>query len=138
MAKELYERLMEIAPGNEQLRLLSTSNLAELLCALPGFDAVIAGRLHGVLLSHISGVPVVAVSYHRKVRAHMEDMGQQKFCLDFERFDALGARACLTELLVQRAVIMSDLRRSCAARYKAVKREFAIIGRELSRKCANF
>jgi polysaccharide pyruvyl transferase WcaK-like protein len=137
LAKEIYEHFMESVPGNEQLRLLSTSNLAELLCALPGFDAVIAGRLHGVLLSHVAGVPVVAISYHRKVRAHMEDMGQQKFCLDFERFDAQGARGCLTDLLAQRADIVTQIMRSCAARYKAVQKEFAIIGEELFQRRGN-
>jgi polysaccharide pyruvyl transferase WcaK-like protein len=99
---------------------------------MPGFDAVIASRLHGVLLSHITGVPVLAISYHRKVRAHMEDMGQQKFCMDFEHFDAPRAIDCLTDLLAQRSAIVSEIRGACAARYKAVEREFAIIGRELS------
>jgi polysaccharide pyruvyl transferase WcaK-like protein len=132
LAKGLRDRLAVSAPGDERLRLLPRLKLPELLASLRTFDAVIASRLHGVLLSHVSGVPVLGISYHRKVRVHMTDMEQQKFCLDFESFTASEALSSLNDLLAERAVIASELRRVRTVKYNAVEKEFAAVEKELA------
>jgi polysaccharide pyruvyl transferase WcaK-like protein len=45
-------------------------------------DLVVASRLHGIILSHLLGKPVLALSYDRKVSAHMEAMAQGRLCLN--------------------------------------------------------
>ena len=43
---------------------------------------VTAARLHGALLSILMHKPVVAVSYNRKVRILMEELGCPELCLE--------------------------------------------------------
>lgn len=69
-----------------------------LLHGLMRTRAVIASRLHGIILSHLIAKPVLAVSYDRKVDAHMHEIGQAEFRVDIhdttadellQRFDRL-------------------------------------------------
>jgi polysaccharide pyruvyl transferase WcaK-like protein len=64
------------------LRRLEQTCVNELLAEMRKMDVVVASRLHGIILSHLLGKPALAISYDRKVRAHAEDMGQERFCLD--------------------------------------------------------
>jgi len=52
-----------------------THTLPEFLDQVRQVDYVVASRLHGVLLSHRFCVPVLAVSYDRKVDTYMADVG---------------------------------------------------------------
>ena len=72
-----------------------------LLRDLSSADLIVASRLHGVILSHLNGIPVLALSFDPKVDAHMDAIGQRDFCLDIddlqleaivERFRVLSAR----------------------------------------------
>jgi hypothetical protein len=57
-------------------------------------DLTVASRLHGVILSHLNGTPVLALSFDPKVDAHMSAVGQQDYCLNIDRlqFDVLVKR----------------------------------------------
>lgn len=61
-------------------------------------DLIIASRLHGVILSHLVAIPVLAISYDPKVDAQMSIAKQKDYCLNIdaleldtfiERFEAL-------------------------------------------------
>lgn len=74
-------------PALEELELhrLSLSNvesLPDLLALLKSFDFVVASRLHGLLLSFLSGKPSLAISYDRKVECLMNELEQNTYCLD--------------------------------------------------------
>ncbi len=66
----------------DRLRQVKQTTLDNQLNEIRKFDLVVASRLHGVILSHLLGKPVLAVSYDRKVDAHMEAMEQKRFCLN--------------------------------------------------------
>lgn len=127
LAQMLYEQVAAASAGRDRIQLLPPLNLPDLMAALRTFDAVVASRLHGVLLSHISRTPVLAISYRRKVRAQMEDMGHERFCLDFETFAAPEAQRCMMELLAERGGLVSQLGRACGSRCKAVGNEFEAV-----------
>jgi len=76
-------------------------------------DVVIASRLHGVILSHLCAIPVLAISFDPKVDAHMNAIGQQNYCLNIERLklDALVER--FNELRARREREAAHIR--CAA-----------------------
>jgi polysaccharide pyruvyl transferase WcaK-like protein len=59
-----------------------THTLPELLEQLRQVDYAVASRLHGVLLSHRFCLPVLAISYDRKVDTHMEDLGLSNHSVD--------------------------------------------------------
>ena len=75
-------------------------SLDSLLQEISAADLTIASRLHGVILSHLNNTPVLALSFDRKVDAHMHAVGQENYCLNIdhlhldtviERFNALKA-----------------------------------------------
>jgi polysaccharide pyruvyl transferase WcaK-like protein len=59
-----------------------THTLPELLDQLRQVDYVVASRLHGVLLSHRFLLPVLAISYDRKVDTYMADLGLSEYSVD--------------------------------------------------------
>lgn len=60
--------------------------------ALAGYHAVIAERLHGVVLAHAFGVPAVALAYRPKVLDHMACMRQDDVTV---RTDQVSAKVLL-------------------------------------------
>jgi polysaccharide pyruvyl transferase WcaK-like protein len=75
------------------------SGLDDLFFHLRRVDCMVASRLHGVILSHLAGKPVLAVSYDRKVAAYMTDMAQPEFCLDIHTVTAVSLEKTLHQLL---------------------------------------
>jgi polysaccharide pyruvyl transferase WcaK-like protein len=75
-----------------------------LLRGISRANLVIASRLHGVILSHLSGIPVLALSFDPKVDAHMNVVGQQDYCLSIDhlQFDTIVERFNALKTLRQR------------------------------------
>lgn len=61
-----------------------------LLCGISSADVAIASRLHGVILSHLLAIPVLAISYDRKVDIHMRDIEQSEHCVKIDDVDSKG------------------------------------------------
>jgi polysaccharide pyruvyl transferase WcaK-like protein len=89
IVNEMVEALVE-REGPEvtgRLNDPSTATLPELMGQLGTLDYVVASRLHGVLLSHRFCLPVLAVSYDRKVDTYMADVGLSQYCVDIHSVD---------------------------------------------------
>ncbi len=88
--KEVVARIVDSVRSKAQgadlsrLRVARTDSLPELLAVLPTLDAVVASRLHGIILSHVHAIPSLAISYDRKVTTHMAQVGQSDLCLALE------------------------------------------------------
>jgi polysaccharide pyruvyl transferase WcaK-like protein len=132
LARKLYATVGASIKAKDRLELLPPLKLHEVLAALQNFDAVVASRLHGVILSHVRAVPVVAISYHRKVRVHMEDVRHERFCLDIHSFTASEAQRSLQALMANRDVLADELQRFCMDRFRSLEAEFGIVGGELA------
>jgi polysaccharide pyruvyl transferase WcaK-like protein len=87
---------------HERIRQARTETIGDLVLELLKVDYVVASRLHGVLLAHLLCIPVLAISYDRKVDTHMADIGLFDYCMDIhrleiaspiEKFEALTANA---------------------------------------------
>jgi polysaccharide pyruvyl transferase WcaK-like protein len=72
--------------ARDRLFSIVVNTLPELLEALLSFDLVVASRLHGLLLSFLSGKPTLAISYDRKVKRLMEELGQAAYCREIGSF----------------------------------------------------
>src|SRR5262249_17786360 len=68
--------------GDERARLqiAPVDSVAALMALLATFEAVVAARFHGVLLAHVVGCPVLAVSHERKVATLMSQLGHDAYC----------------------------------------------------------
>ena len=60
----------------------ATPSLDKLWTVLGSCGSVVASRLHGVILAHRLAIPTLAISFDRKVEAHLHLAGQQNFCID--------------------------------------------------------
>jgi polysaccharide pyruvyl transferase WcaK-like protein len=87
--------------------------------ALSPVDVAVASRLHGTLLPHVWGIPVVALSYERKVATLMTAMNCAAYCIDIDAFDPMVAAAKVQELLAARA----DLSRAITGMVAALRRQ---------------
>lgn len=63
------------------------SSVEEVLSQLAATDLVVASRFHNVLLALMLGKPALAISYHEKVDALMEEAGLAVFRQDIESID---------------------------------------------------
>lgn len=84
----------------EHVVLAHTADPRQLGADLSACDAVVAMRLHGCLLAHRAGVPVVGIGYDPKVAAHFAEVGRSDFVVDLAGSgDRLAERvgACLRD-----------------------------------------
>ena len=98
---DLQSMLSDDAINGDLIQTLASSTEQSpdsLLKGISGVDLIIASRLHGVILSHLTGTPVLALSFDPKIDAHMGAVGQKDYCLSIdhlrletliERFEAL-------------------------------------------------
>lgn len=96
-------RMADISKNSAAIQMLPgpvEQNVDHHLEAVGKADLIVASRLHGVILSHLAGVPVLALSYDAKVDVQMRITDQQDYCMSInalelpafiERFEALKA-----------------------------------------------
>ena len=86
LAQEIFDRVRDVsAPG--PVELAETGEVKSFLCVAGRMDVLVASRLHGILLAHLMGTPVIALSHDRKVDEHMREMGRDDSRLEIERFE---------------------------------------------------
>jgi polysaccharide pyruvyl transferase WcaK-like protein len=105
--------------GDERarLRVVPLDDVAALMALLATLDVVVAARFHGVLLSHVVGCPVLAVSHERKVATLMSELGHESYCAPIDELDPVAASATLGQLLAGRASLSTQIR-EVAAEYR--------------------
>ena len=64
-----------------------TDTPKELFNQLCNVDYVVASRLHGIILSNLCCLPVLAISYDRKVDTYMTDAGFKDYLLKIDNID---------------------------------------------------
>ena len=114
------------APGAERARVddAAGASVAGLLSFLSTADVVVASRLHGVLLAHAMGRPVVALSYERKVDALMADMGEAARCLALDGLDIEQAFGVVTRTLREAPALSTAIAARAAEFRVRVERQY--------------
>ena len=64
------------------------NSVHDLLSQLAATDVVVATRFHNVLLALVLEKPVIAISFHHKSSAMMDDLGFSAYCHDINHMDA--------------------------------------------------
>ncbi len=104
------------------------------LALMGRLDVVITSRLHGAILSFLSGSPVLAISPASKVHCLMDDMGLRSYVLDIDDFDLTSLIAAFENLLseydsVQGKILtrVTQYRRAVDAQFEALFRKDGIL-----------
>jgi polysaccharide pyruvyl transferase WcaK-like protein len=117
--------------GDERARLraIAVDEVAPLMALLATFDVVVAARFHGVLLAHVVGCPVLAVSHERKVATLMSELGHDAYCAPIDELDAAAAGAMLDRLLAGRDALAADIREVAAGYRRRIDAQYdAVFG----------
>lgn len=131
-ADEVADRLSSGGWGGPGFSNRDTGSFDGLQTTLDDVDAVVASRLHGVVLSHVSDRPVLALAYDRKVYRHMEAMGQSDYLLGIDDFEVATAKRLLADLLGDREA-REELRERVDASARRVRDELrALVHRYLT------
>lgn len=117
----------------DRLQLISPESADQLLDGISRMDLVVASRLHGVILSHLLHKPVLAVSYDRKVRAHMASVGQEAHCLDLRDCKAGDLWASLLELAAGHHDVSDAVRSKTEEFRRSLDQQYDLLGRLLVR-----
>jgi polysaccharide pyruvyl transferase WcaK-like protein len=107
-----------------RVRTPETRTLPALLRELAPVDLVVAGRLHGVLIAHVLGKPVLALAYERKVTALMSGMQHQALCLPIRGLDPRLAMTTLAGMLERREDWAADVRGKVSAYRRLVDGQY--------------
>jgi polysaccharide pyruvyl transferase WcaK-like protein len=92
-----------------------TLTLDSLIKCVGPVDLVVASRLHGILLSHVLGKPVLAISYDRKVDAHMDLVDQSRHVVDIHHPNAKTWLDAFDVLVQQRREVEAQVEERCRA-----------------------
>jgi polysaccharide pyruvyl transferase WcaK-like protein len=112
------------AAEQARIRVPEIGGLPDLLRVLQEVDLVVAARLHGVMLSHIVGRPVLAISHERKVATLMADMNHEQFCFAIDAFDADAGWQRFAQLAQRRAELAADVRAKVAGFRSRVEAQY--------------
>ncbi len=69
-----------------RIKLCDAPRVGDFFAQVRGANIVIASRLHGAILSLVTGVPVVAISPIRKVTQLMDDVGLADYTVELQNF----------------------------------------------------
>jgi polysaccharide pyruvyl transferase WcaK-like protein len=124
--QDLMGEIAKLVPATEleRVRVPPVHNLHQLYAALAGVHAVVASRLHGVLLTQLASIPVLALSYERKVETHMRTLDQEHFCLPVESFEPSLALLRLNEISEKRHDISASIQRAVGDRRRQVEQQY--------------
>jgi polysaccharide pyruvyl transferase WcaK-like protein len=106
-------------PGAGQVLDEPVTSLDELWTQIARTDMVVATRFHNVLLGLMLGKPVLALSYHQKVRSLMTAAGVSDYCQDIEDLDVQRLREQFLRLETKAESVRSSVRRK-AGEYRAL------------------
>jgi len=134
--RDLLGLLAEASISIESIEVLDgppKQTTERLLLAICRAEIVIASRLHGVILSHLMTIPVLAISYDRKVDVHMQEIGQNDYCMDIQSFTADTLVELFHRLATRRDTESAHLKRMVDLNRKQVNAQYDLIfGPELS------
>jgi polysaccharide pyruvyl transferase WcaK-like protein len=108
---DIVARLATDATLGERVSHPHTETLEQFFQEIATVDYVVASRLHGILLSHLCRIPVLAISYDRKVDTYMEDMRLSKYCLDLHEVSVKSLVATFEDLARTSRVVREELDR---------------------------
>jgi polysaccharide pyruvyl transferase WcaK-like protein len=108
-------------------RVAGARTVPELMAMYQELHAVVAARLHGVLLAHVAHKPVLALAHERKVKALMNDMGHDRLCLDLDAIDTRDIERGLRDLIEHRQELAADIAALATSRRRLVERQYDVV-----------
>jgi len=107
-----------------RVRICAPDQTSELIDVLASLDVVVAARFHGVLLSHVVGIPAFGVAHERKVTTLMAELGQESYCAPIDGLDPTVVDLRIKELLGNRESIRTHIASTAAGYRNRVEEQY--------------
>lgn len=126
---DVQEILKRMGHGDseENLAVIRTDSVDDLLSCISMMDMVIASRLHTLLLSFLLHKPAIAISPHPKVDSLMRGIDVWNYRLDIRTFDPEILREKLHEMDLNRGIIVERIRNRVSEFEAALGRQYEIL-----------
>lgn len=95
-----------------------------LLSCLQRVDCYVTCRFHGVVLSHLLGVPALAIAPHPKVTTLMEEVGLSDYCIDISQCRANSLMLKFDRMVGNEKEVKLRMRRHVSICQEALIRQF--------------
>jgi len=99
----------------------------ELFNQLSNVNYVVASRLHGILLSNLCCLPVLAISYDRKVDTYMADVGFPGYAMDIHNIEINSLLKTFESLTTNSESIQSRLMANNNSYAYELKRQYNVV-----------
>lgn len=131
---DIYHRLDPGLDPAARIRLSSSAvnTLRDLLDVLRSVDLVVASRLHGLLLSFLSGKSALAISYDRKVKCLMDDLGLAVYCVDIRSLKSDDLLRLFAMLYANRDAILPAVAATCRKYDHVLQQQYRVITQMLA------
>jgi polysaccharide pyruvyl transferase WcaK-like protein len=120
------------APLRERLHVSAARTVPDLLDVLGSLDAVVASRLHGVLLAYTCHLPVAAVSYDPKVDFLVHCFGQDAASVPIAGFESGRLLEIVDALCENRQAIAQSLEQDVTASQTLLSEQYDAVFGEIS------
>jgi polysaccharide pyruvyl transferase WcaK-like protein len=127
--EELKASVLRDVPPSLHARLTDANvgNVSECLALLSRLNMTVTSRLHGVILSHLVGTPVLAISPASKIDRLMEEMDLKQYVLDIREFDLPLLVERFKRLEANNEIIRRDVLSKVAGFRKDVDAQFDLL-----------
>lgn len=125
--QDLQERLRSSLPSLEFASRISggaSESVSDVLQEMSRFDFIITSKYHGIIFAHVLRKPVISLSYHTKMDAAMQAVGQGSYCADIERFDVNWLTEAFLSLVRDGKSIESKSATAAEANFTMLAKQF--------------
>jgi polysaccharide pyruvyl transferase WcaK-like protein len=129
--EELKASVIREVPSSlhKNLSEANVRNVGDCLAVLSRLSMTVTSRLHGVILSHLVGTPVLAVSPASKIDRLMETMDLKEYVLNIQEFDLPLLVERFKRLETNGEIVRRDIQRKVSGYRKDVDTQFEILFR---------
>jgi polysaccharide pyruvyl transferase WcaK-like protein len=129
--EELKASVMREVPSSlhKQLSEANVRNVSDCLAMLSRLSITVTSRLHGVILSHLVGTPVLAVSPASKIDRLMEGMDLKEYVVNIREFDLPLLVERFKKLEANSETVRRNISRKVAGYRKDVDAQFELLFR---------
>jgi polysaccharide pyruvyl transferase WcaK-like protein len=124
--QDLRSRLIDNSNlvNGDSVRVSVPRSTSELLSVMSCVQYVITCRFHGVVFAHLLNIPVVALTYHPKTLALMENLGLSRYCLSIRTIDADTLTNAFFDLVANAAEIKKQMSKVYSSNRDKLARQF--------------
>jgi polysaccharide pyruvyl transferase WcaK-like protein len=124
--KDLKERLLNSLSTMdvEQIFIPPSNSVEDLMGEMSQFDVVVTSKFHGVVMSHLLGKPVIALSYHNKIDDLMRAVGHSEYCANIESFEVEDLKKMFISLVEDAAELKGLFRNAVHSNAAMLKGQF--------------